>query len=217
VSVENIRDKPCGTELFLVPNYIMSMLKDLQKSIKAHHVIILVGLAVLFVAIHSYSGKKGSVADGMANRQAGLQITPEGTMNPALVKEAADAAAAMPANPAGMNEQYASAAGVGTSAKGLPPSCAPANVPNPADLLPKDENSQWARLNPAGNADMKNVNMLKAGWHNGINTVGSSLRNANQQVRSEPPNPTSKVSIWNNSTIEPDLMRVPLEIGCGPQ
>jgi hypothetical protein len=25
------------------------------------------------------------------------------------------------------------------------------------------------------------------------------------------------VSPWLNSTIEPDLMRVPLEVGCGPQ
>jgi len=64
---------------------------------------------------------------------------------------------------------------------------------------------------------MQNVNLLKAGYHTGIDTVGNTLRNANLQVRSEPPNPTTKVSIWNTSTIEPDLMRVPLQIGCGPQ
>ena len=62
-----------------------------------------------------------------------------------------------------------------------------------------------------------NVNFLKAGYHVGINTVGTSLRNANLQVRSEPPNPQNQVSPWLNSTISPDLMRVPLEIGCGPQ
>ena len=73
-------------------------------------------------------------------------------------------------------------------------------------------------LLPSGQAgDLSNVNFLKAGYHVGINTVGTSLRNANLQVRSEPPNPQSQVSPWLNSTISPDLMRVPLEIGCGSQ
>ena len=62
-----------------------------------------------------------------------------------------------------------------------------------------------------------NVNLLKAGYHIGIDTVGSSLRNANLQVRSEPPNPQISVGPWNNSTIEGDPFRRPLEIGCGSQ
>ena len=40
------------------------------------------------------------------------------------------------------------------------------------------------------------------------------MRNANLQVRSEPPNPQTNVSPWMNTTIEPDLMRAPFEIGC---
>jgi hypothetical protein len=43
------------------------------------------------------------------------------------------------------------------------------------------------------------------------------LRNANLQIRSEPPNPQMTVGPWNQSTIEPDFMRPPLEIGSGPQ
>jgi len=54
---------------------------------------------------------------------------------------------------------------------------------------------------------------LKAGYHYGIDTIGSSLRNANLQIRSEPPNPQVYVGPWQNSTITPDFMRVPLEIG----
>ena len=45
-------------------------------------------------------------------------------------------------------------------------------------------------------------------------TIGGSLRNANQQVRSEPPNPRMPVSIFNTSTIVPDQMRAKFEIGC---
>ena len=100
---------------------------------------------------------------------------------------------------------------------GLPPSCSPHGTNKPEDLLPNDQNSEWARLNPRAGGNFGDVSLLKAGFHAGIDTVGGSLRNANLQVRSEPPNPTSVVSPWMNTTIEPDLMRVPLEIGCGPQ
>jgi hypothetical protein len=44
-------------------------------------------------------------------------------------------------------------------------------------------------------------------------TLGGVLRNANRDVRSEPPNPRTPVSIFNNSTIVPDLMRPYFEIG----
>ena len=67
-----------------------------------------------------------------------------------------------------------------------------------------------------GAGDLKNVNLLQAGYHIGIDTVGQSLRNANLQLRSEPPNPQLNVGPWNNTTIEPDFNRRPLEIGCGP-
>ena len=37
-------------------------------------------------------------------------------------------------------------------------------------------------------------------------TVGGALRNANQQIRKDPPNPKDPY-VWNNSTIVPDLMQ----------
>ena len=37
-------------------------------------------------------------------------------------------------------------------------------------------------------------------------TVGGNLRNANQSIRAEPPNP-KKVYTWQNSTIVPDMMQ----------
>jgi hypothetical protein len=123
----------------------------------------------------------------------------------------------MASNPAGQNEVFASANGVQTSMPGLPSSCSQPNIQNPAELLPKDTNSQWAQLNPAGKGELANVNLLKAGYHIGIDSVGQTLRNANLQIRSEPPNPQLYVGPWNLSTIEPDFMRPPLELGSGPQ
>ena len=84
---------------------------------------------------------------------------------------------------------------------------------NADDLLPKDNSSLWAQVNPAGEGSLKDRNFLQSGYHIGINTVGQTLRNANQQLRSEPPNPQVKVSPWLQTTIEPDLGRKPMEIG----
>jgi len=77
-------------------------------------------------------------------------------------------------------------------------------ISNPVDLLPKDTNSEWSKLNPQGNGNLENVNLLQAGSLTGINTVGTSLRNANLQIRAEPPNPKMEVGPWQNSTITRD-------------
>jgi hypothetical protein len=124
--------------------------------------------------------------------------------------------AVSPSDPNG-NEVFASANGTQTSMPGLPSSCSKPNIQNPAELLPKSSNNQWAELNPSGKGELANVNLLKAGYHIGIDTIGQSLRNANLQIRSEPPNPQLNVGPWNTSTIEPDFMRPPLEIGSGNQ
>lgn len=117
----------------------------------------------------------------------------------------------------GQNEVFSAVNGIETSMPGLPSSCSKPNIQNPADLLPKDSNNQWAQLNPSGKGELANVNLLKAGYHIGIDTVGQSLRNANLQIRSEPPNPQLNVGPWNQSTITADFMRPPLEIGSGLQ
>ena len=85
---------------------------------------------------------------------------------------------------------------------------------NPHDLLPKDRNSEWASVNPASQ-DLTGLSLLNANEAIGINTVGSSLRNANLQIRSEPIIPKTNIGPWNNSTIEADLYHRPLEIGQG--
>jgi hypothetical protein len=58
--------------------------------------------------------------------------------------------------------------------------------------------------------DLQGVNFLSAQDKIGIDTVASSLRNANYSIRDEPANPKTVVSIWNQSTIESDLARRPL-------
>lgn len=85
---------------------------------------------------------------------------------------------------------------------------------DPTSLLPHDvDAAQWGLAYPKGEGSLELKNLLQAGTHLGVNTQGSSLKNANLQLRSEPPNPIYPVSIFNNSTITPNMFRKPLEIG----
>jgi hypothetical protein len=93
-----------------------------------------------------------------------------------------------------------------------PAGCYPRDQLTPSELLPRDPNSVWAQQNPMGTGSLKGKNFLSAGALIGINTVGQSLRNANWQIRSEPPNPQVPVSVFYPSTIEPDVNRRTLEI-----
>lgn len=83
-------------------------------------------------------------------------------------------------------------------------------------LLPKEVATQEDFGEFAPDDILKGQNFLDPRDQIGFpETIGGALRNANQQVRSEPPNPRNPVSIFNNSTIEPDQMRPPFEIGSG--
>jgi multidrug efflux pump subunit AcrB len=88
-------------------------------------------------------------------------------------------------------------------------------INNSEDLLPKDDNNEWESLNPITNSQGgANVpDLLQAGYHIGLDTIGQTMKNANLQLRSDPIIPKTVVGPWNQSTLEPDVMRVPLEVG----
>lgn len=184
----------------------MNFMKDFKK-LKVENIILLViaGLFLLYL-FNNYNKNKNMGPENMSGRRNG------GSM-----PQAQSGGGVQPSQPLGQNEVFASANGVATSSQGLPPSCSREPVADPSELLPKDTNSQWSELNPTGSGDLQNVNLLRAGYHMGIDTIGNTLRNANLQVRSEPANPQVNVGPWNNTTISPDTTRVPLEIGQGAQ
>jgi hypothetical protein len=88
------------------------------------------------------------------------------------------------------------------------------SVANPSELLPRDANSQWGDLNQLNQNNITTPDLLTAGYHIGLDTVGQTLRNANLQLRSDPVIAKVDVGPWNHSTVEPDLARTPLELGC---
>ncbi len=173
--------------------------------------VIVAILIILIMALFSYNGSKYSMLDGLTN--AGSDEIP------AYGDSYESVTGSSPA-------EYTESGGHdflsgGTDMTGFSNSSTidgmqtispsmPVNDPN--SLLPTDHNSDWARLNPSMSAGAT-PDLLQAGYHIGLNTIGQTLKNANLQIRSEPIIQKQDVGPWMQSTIEPDLGRVPLEIG----
>ena len=174
--------------------------------------LIVAGLYLIdptFFGMRKVEGFQG-LQDGGANYK---QNEPPGALpGPALLKATeSNPHIAEPGDAISGEEGFESGPADFGSATG-PAGCYPRDQLTPGELLPKDQNSVWAQQNPMGTGSLKGKNFLSAGALIGVNTVGQSLRNANYQLRSEPPNPQVPVSVFNNSTIEPDTNRRDFEV-----
>jgi len=159
------------------------------------NVVLGLGLLVVIVVLFNYNTNKSSILDNMKDEQPAPT-----TLDMAPSNRAQDLTSSS------FKDNFLPVSGTPVQPE------TNQNIVNPSDLLPKDINSDWSNVNPA-NSDLKNINLLSAGQLIGINTVGSSLRNPNLQERSEPVIPKAAIGPWNNSTIDADNLRRPLEIG----
>jgi hypothetical protein len=118
------------------------------------------------------------------------------------------------------NKDYAAAGGAPGRA-GVPSTdhanCYTRDGLNPTDLLPKAsaEASQFLASNPPTKGSPDNRNLLQAGYHIGIDTVCQTNKNANLQLRSDPPIARCGTQpIFNSSSIPAQQNnRLALEIG----
>jgi len=183
----------------------MSFLSDLEKTLRANHILVILGAIVLVYAIYAYSDQKFVApfeplkSDSDSRQKASIAASQQ----------------AAPVVPSGASGYSAVDAMTGQGA--APAGGVNMPVANPSDLLPRDTNNQWGSLNPSGSGDLLGQNLLSATFLTGIDTIGNTMKNANLQLRSEPPNPQLNVGPWNQSTFAPDLMRTPLELGAGAQ
>ncbi len=154
-------------------------------------IITLVAVFLLIWAIHKCSGPvvskymNGAEIDNQAADGAA----------PAMVAavDSGDYAPAdlMAGQPVNVNKDCAMNSGVGLASSLLP-----------REMASQDDFSQFAP-----DDILKGQNFLDPRAQIGMpETIGGSLRNANQQIRADPPNP-KKAYDWNNSTIVPDLMQ----------
>lgn len=162
--------------------------KGIYKFFSTERVVVMIAFLLLIWALTQYGTSKTLVVDGLED---GTQVDV--------------------AQPTATAEQGKPKSGNTASGNGYTTH----EVADPSQLLPTDENSQWAALNPnaANKGDTTMPDLLKAGYHIGLDTIGQTLRNANMQLRSDPIITKAEVGPWNQSTIETDYARVPLELG----
>jgi|TARA_B110000008_G_C16939756_1_gene551972 hypothetical protein len=169
------------------------------KSDNAKWVFVAIVLCIVAYSLLNYSNGKGLVMDGMSTG-----VRPSCSLG----SEVFDSA--QPSNYDQPEASVPSDIQTGSDYKQL-------DTASPQDLLPTDKNSEFAKLNPVNAGQSEMPDLLQAGSLIGVDTIGQTLKNPNLQLRSEPAIPKQQVGPWNNSTFEPDLSRVPLELGCGEQ
>ena len=175
---------------------------------KVINILIIIAVIVLAGILFNYNRNKGLLNESLDNNELQEEV-PQG--NP-VNNDKNNPVQNNGPNPMLQDDTaYLKVSGIG-STKPVN-TCTNQPMMDPKELLPSDSNNEWSNVMP--NNDLKDVHMLNAGHHVGINTVGSSLRNANLQIRSEPVIPQQNLGPWNNTTIEPDNLRRPLEIGKG--
>lgn len=72
------------------------------------------------------------------------------------------------------------------------------------NLLPQEVNKDWFEVMPEP-IKIKNRHLVNVTRPVGVNTIGSSHKNASYDLRSSPPCPKMIIGPWNQSSIEPDL------------
>lgn len=196
------------------------MFKDIQrvfgKSFTTEKMIILIVFLFLGYVLYSYSSSKDYVIDRMSNGSNTQFSSLPSSSLPNIVASVPNASPNPPASPP-INNNLGPSSWSNTSSGVSGSNYSLQTVANPNDLLPKDMNSEWGNLNSLNSSNITTPDLLQAGYHIGLDTIGQTLRNANLQERSDPIIPKQDVGPWNASTIEPDYGRTPLEVGFGPR
>ena len=184
----------------------MLALKDISSGISKVFsnkkiILLLVFLVVAWLLISFSGSSKMNV-----NYDAMTNYTHDSQLSPASFNEAPDTIVGPPMG--GVADGAAPVQDLGNYT--------PIQSANPVDLLPNDMNNAWASLNPTSQGNIANPDLLQAGYHIGIDTIGQTLRIPNLQLRSDPIIAKQMVGPWNQAPdVDPDYGRVPLDPGCG--
>lgn len=194
--------------------------KSIKKIIDNYSVIIIIIIAIgLFYFLNNYNNKKSISFENyknisgyrgytnVAGKNNGGMNNSNNNNNKVNIK------APSASKPLGYNEVSMPISGIKTNMGGIKPKdCNIEKMINPSELLPLNNGKYFNNMNPNGNGDLKNVNLITGAEKIGM--ASQVLRNANLQLRCEPPNPIKKVGPWMQTTIEPDLHRRPLDGTC---
>ena len=161
--------------------------------------VVLVGFVIVYSLFSTYSGAKGAVGEKLWVEEHGGTgpMAPQSDQGPMSV-----ATSVVGGNAVEVGDM-----------QGRTPSSQQTytqNVLSSGELLPKGEiGASWAAVNPVSSKDLDGQNFLQAGYHANINIIGiaQTNRNPTYDIRSETPNPQSKVGPFLQTTIDPDPFR----------
>ena len=97
----------------------------------------------------------------------------------------------------------------GNATCGSNQNCDPEDLFNIEQYVPQEVNNDWFEVMPEP-ISVKNRHLINITKPIGVNTIGSSHKIANHDLRAQPVAPKFVVSPWNNSSVEPDLSLKPL-------
>ena len=107
------------------------------------------------------------------------------------------------------NSKFAVFKTQGRATCGSNQNCEPEDLFDVDKYLPQEVNDDWFDVMPEP-ISVKNRHLINITKPIGINTIGTSLKNANYDLRAAPANPKMTVSPWLQSSIEPDVNLKPL-------
>lgn len=87
--------------------------------------------------------------------------------------------------------------------------CEPEDLFDVDKYLPQEVNDDWFEVQPEP-ISVKNRHLINITKPIGINTIGTSLKNASHDIRGTPSCPKFVIAPWLNSSIEPDTNLKPL-------
>lgn len=155
---------------------------------------VLAGVVALYILFNSYSGSKSALVD-KAEELGGLGTPgPMSEQGPYM------------GSPHSVGGNAASVQGMQSRTPASQQTYSETTLSS-SELLPTGQiGASWAAVNPVGSEDLKGQNFLQAGYHSNINIVGiaQTNRNPSYDIRTEVPNPQSRVGPFLNTTIDPD-------------
>ena len=167
----------------------MAIFSDAIKFLTKKSTILAIAFVVILFGLYTYSNSKSYIMDRMSsngsNDVPSTQLaSPSGSIASPIVTPQT-----LPNGGAGYNNR---------------------DIANPSDLLPKDTNSEWAKLNPVNSDKVIGSDLLDSSAFMG--QVSQYRGIANYDIRAQPVIAKQEVSPWMQSAIEPDMYQIGLKV-----
>ena len=178
---------------------------SISKVLKSNNLVFFViALILMGFAVHSLGKRKNSIVDSMVGH---VDLKPYHMDDDTMLSDSQDMHSGQLMDETEFDSEGSAHSMPRVSRKPVVASVS-ATVPKPVhtdpkELLPKDKGDAF-----------QNKDLINAGRF--ISQQSEVLRNANLQIRSDPPVGKADTGPWNSTTIGPDLMRPQFELSGAP-